>query len=368
MPVRSAQADTLVEDVVFALTGVPSEEVLLQDGHPEPGPPTEPRDLVERAATDVDKRTAAAYGRTLMDCLSEDPGNLRQLEALMILGLAHPEVLKRHRVSLAEEGRRLASLLERSGQLDRARGMLELVAEQVPSDDTIDQELAGLLRRSGKTTQLIERYLARSEECTREGNIEEAIPWLQEILLLDRTRRDVARMIRDLRYQQVERGARSKRRNRAVLIVLLVSSLITAIGARENRIRAQIQALPVVEENKPETLYGRYAGLSRLLDEYVVWSNVITVAREQKLLKKEIEQHEAGLERMVRVNELERDRLHKMAESSRLRGLMNAERGDFKKALEDFQRSLAMCSTDWEHRAQLLEDITALEDWEEEKE
>lgn len=362
MPVRSAQSDSIVEDVVFALTGVPSEEVQLRDGQRE-SRSAPPRDLVARAA-EVDKRTAGAYGRTLMDALSEDPGNLRQLEALMILCLAHPEVLKRHRVSIAEEGRRLASLLERSGQLDRARGMLELVAERVPGNESIDQELAGLLRRSGKTTQLIERYLARSEECTREGNIEEAIPWLQEILLLDRTRRDVARMIRDLRYQQVERGARSKRRNRAVLAILFVSSLATAIGARESRIRSQIRELPIVEEDKPETMYGRYAGLSRILDEYVVWSNVIMLAREKKDLQKEIEQYEAGLEREARVDELERDRLQKMAESSRLRGLMNAERGDYGQALEDFRRSLAMCKPDWEFRAKLLEDISALEDWE----
>lgn len=367
MPVRTAKPDSIVEDVVFALTGVPSEEIQLEEGVPESSAPIEPRILVKQAV-EIDKKTAAAHGRTLLDCLSVDPSNIRQLEALMILGLAHPEVLKRNRVSLVEEGRRLSTLLERSGQLDRARGILELVAERMPEDDSVDQELAGLLRRSGKTTQLVDRYLARSEECTRAGNIEEAIPWLQEILLLDRSRRDVARMIRDLRYQQVERGARSKRRNRAVLIVLLISSLVTAVGAREKRIREQLHALPVVEENKPETMYGRYAGLSRLLDEYVVWSNVIIVAREKQDLEKEIDEHEAGLDRAARVDELEKGRLQKMAESSRLRGLMNAERGDYKKALEDFKRSLTMCRPDWEHRDQVVQNIAALEDWEGEKE
>ena len=101
----------IVEDVVSALTcGFDDSD--------------DPRDLslkLQRAAEEFDRRTADAFGRALLDSLCEDPANLRQLEALLILGLAHPDVLRKHRISLAVEGRRLAVLLERSGELERAR-------------------------------------------------------------------------------------------------------------------------------------------------------------------------------------------------------------------------------------------------------
>ncbi len=86
----------LVEDVVNALTGgdLQRDEESVDDL----------RERMEGAATEFDERTAFAFGRALLDSLCEDPGNLRQLEALLILGLAHPDVLERHRISLAVEG------------------------------------------------------------------------------------------------------------------------------------------------------------------------------------------------------------------------------------------------------------------------
>ena len=38
----------------------------------------------------VNYRGSTGYGQALVDSLCEDPGDVRRLEALLILGLAHP--------------------------------------------------------------------------------------------------------------------------------------------------------------------------------------------------------------------------------------------------------------------------------------
>ncbi len=351
--IPSQDSQLIVEDVVSALTG-DVEAILDADRL---------RSQMERAAEEFDRRTAHAFGRALLDSLCDDPGNLRLLEALVILGLAHPDVLGEHRISLAVEGRRLAVLLERSGDPDRARSVLELLANNMPTERTIDQELAGVLRRSGKTEELVERYLARAEECIKDGKPSEAIPWLQEILLLDRTRRDVARMIRDLRYQEAEKSNRSKRRWRLLFVLLLVSTGVSALIAREVSIRRTYDGLPEASLETPSTLHERRAGLQAMLDDYRVWSGMVGVTQERDTLDTRIADHEREMAAEGRRNARVAVQRQEMAEAARMRGLMHSERGEFDEALVSFQEALERSQPDWEHRAQLQVDIDALEKW-----
>ena len=69
------------------------------------------------------------------------------LEALLVLGLAHPEVFERHRISMPQEGRRFAILLERAGNPQRAEDMLRLLLEMFPTSETLKSELEALERR-----------------------------------------------------------------------------------------------------------------------------------------------------------------------------------------------------------------------------
>jgi tetratricopeptide (TPR) repeat protein len=350
---QSQDPQLIVEDVVTALTGE-VEAILDADRL---------RSQMERAAEEFDRRTANAFGRALLDSLCEDPGNLRLLEALVILGLAHPDVLSEHRISLAVEGRRLAVLLERSGDPDRARSVLELLASNMPSERTIDQELAGVLRRSGKTEELVERYLARAEECIRDGKTSEAIPWLQEILLLDRTRRDVARMIRDLRYQEAEKANRSKRRWRLLLILLLVSTGVSALIAREVSIGRAYDNLPEARLTTPGSLTQRRAGLQAMLDNYRIWSGMVGVTQERDTLDTRIADHEREMAAESRRAAKVADQRQEMAEAARMRGLMHSERGEFDQALISFREALERSQLDWEHRPQLVVDVAAIEEW-----
>ena len=345
-----------VHDVVDALIG------------PEnPGSPADLREQMERAAAEFDSRTADTFGKLVLDSLTEDPANLRYLEALLVVGLAHPEILRRHRISLAVEGRRLAVLMERSGQVDRARGLLELLAGHLPEERTIDHELAGILRRSGNTEELLDRYLERAEHCVAEGKISEAIPWLQEILLLDRSRRDVARMIRDLRYQEAERSQQRSRRSRLLLLLILFSACMTALFSRERDVRSEYAELPAAVEADVQTLRERRAAIEEFIDGKVLWSGLLGARAEVSDLGDQIEELELAEERRSREAELERERLGVLAEDARLRAIMNFEAGSYEKALLDFRRAYSLASADWPHRAQVEREIEALQAWKEEQ-
>jgi tetratricopeptide (TPR) repeat protein len=347
----SADRQLIVEDVVAALTGEGQVPEVSGDL----------REMMQRAAEEFDRRTADAFGRALLDSLCEDPGNLRQLEALLILGLAHPDVLRRNRISLAVEGRRLAVLLERSGDVQRARCVLELLSSNLPDERTIDHELAGILRRTGQTDELIERYVSRAQECINGGRSTEAIPWLQEVLLLDRTRRDVARMIRDLRYQEAEKSAKSTRRRRLIVVILVLSAAVSGVLAREMKIRMAYQELPLALPRDQASVEARIAGLDDLIGSARLWSGVMDAIKERDALEAQIKEIEHERARADHEREIEQQRLAEMAEAARMRGLMHAQRGDHTQALVDLKRALSLSAPDWEHRVRLESDIAALE-------
>lgn len=348
------ESTIIVEDVVSALTGP-----IVEGG-------TEEHDLavqMERAAADFDKRTASAFGRALLDSLCDDPGNLRQLEALIILGLAHPDVLGQNRISLAVEGRRLAVLLERSGEMDRARGVLELLANRMPDERTIDHELAGMMRRSGNTDELVERYIRRAEDAIKDGNVSEAIPWLQEVLLLDRTRRDVARMIRDLRYQESDRIDARRRRSKLLLGIASLTALITMVVGREVSIHREMVALPVAEADDHAGLEARRASIQTLVEHHGIWTGVMAAREEVEAIAVKISQIDAAREDDLQRQAAKHASLTAQAEAKRMEGLVLSERGDFEGALGSFTNALGLAPLDWDYRERVQTDVTALEKW-----
>lgn len=328
--------------------------------------PTAQRDLssqMERAAAEFDRRTATAFGRALLDSLCEDPGNLRQLEALIILGLAHPDVLGQNRISLAVEGRRLAVLLERSGQMDRARGVLELLANRMPEERTIDHELAGMMRRSGNTDQLVDRYMRRAEQAIAQGKTSEAIPWLQEVLLLDRTRRDVARMIRDLRYHEADRTTSRRKRNKLLVVLASITAVVTIAIGREVSISKELKGISVADAQDHAGLQARRASLQSLLDSHRVWTGVVGVREEITQIDEQIARIEKGWEAQADQVAEQHAGLIDRANTARMHGLMLSEKADFEGALNSFNEALEFAPKDWEHRMSVEKDAKALNIW-----
>jgi tetratricopeptide (TPR) repeat protein len=344
----------LVDEVVDAITAVSGAE----DGEVT----LDLREQMERAAAEFDKRTALTFGRALVDSLCEDPSDVRRLEALLILGLAHPQILEQYKVSLGAEGRRLSVLLENRGEEERARSLLELLAQHSPEDRTIQQDLASMMRRAGEVEELIDRCLKRADDEVRAGRPMEAIPWLQEILLHDQTRRDVARMIRDLRYEEMESSRRRSRRRKIALAAIALSTGLSSLFVREQQIRGEYEALPPMISEDAGALEARLAGIDGLLTENQLWIGMFDVARERSDLQQEVDRLEAQqAERDRQVAQLSLQR-QAMAESARLKGIELVNRAQYEEALYQFQRSLELSPPDWDSRERVSANVLAIEE------
>ena len=320
------------------------------------------REQMERAAAEFDKRTALTFGRALVDSLCEDPSDVRRLEALLILGLAHPQILEQYKVSLGAEGRRLSVLLENRGEEERARSLLELLAQHVPEDRSIQQDLSSMMRRCGEVEELIERCLERADQEVRAGRPMEAIPWLQEILLHDQTRRDVARMIRDLRYEEMENTRRRGRRRKFALAAIALSTGLSSLFVREQQIRTEYEALPPMIAQDAGALEARLAGLDGLLSDNHLWIGMFDVVQERSDLRLEVDRlaaRQAEQDRQVAQLAVQRQA---MAESARLEGIALVNRAQYEDALYQFQRSLELSPPDWDRRERVTANVVAIEE------
>jgi tetratricopeptide (TPR) repeat protein len=320
------------------------------------------KEQLQLAAEEYDKRAAEAFGRALVDSLCEDPGDARRLEALLILGLAHPSILAKYHVSLAAEGRRLCVLLENLGDVDRARGLLELLTTRLPDERELQQDLASMMRRHGDTDQLVDRCLERADKAVQSGKPMDAIPWLQEVLLHDQTRRDVARMIRDLRYQEMETLARQRRRNRLVLILVVISTALSAVFVREQHIGADYGALPSFTATDSAAISARIVGLDTLIADNSFWFGMFNVVGERSRLQEmhdRLGAKQAKVKREKIARDLERQ---SHAETKRLAAIDAAMAAKYDEAKELFQGALALGDQDWDRRERIEANIAAIDD------
>lgn len=347
----ATESNQYVEDIVVALIGNSATGERVCDIPQQ----------VENAREEIDQATAESFGVSLVESLCEDSSDLEVLEAMLVLGMAHPQSIRKHRIDLVAEAKRLATLLERASKSHQARHVLEALAEHMPEERSIDHELAGIMRRNGDVEELIERYLARADEAVAKRRPLDAVPWLQEVLLLDRNRRDVARMIRDLRYSEDERKKRSVKRNVVLGVVVMISMLISALVVRERDIYSELSLLPTTDSGELADLRGRFDGINAIVDNRRFWFGMYESMSELKVLEVEI----AKLEDQLARDEREKQRLVKqradLAEAARERGLMLARRGEFEAALRDLRHSLELTTDDWKHRQRVLADVAAIE-------
>jgi len=218
-----------------------------------------------------------------------------------------------------------------------------------------------MMRRSGDVDELIDRCLQRADEAVRAGRPMDAIPWLQEILLHDQTRRDVARMIRDLRYQEIANRARIKRRNRLALLLVVVSTALSALFVREHHISGEYEALPPLSSDDSGALDARLAGIDTLIADNRFWLGMFEVYEERSELQRQKDLLEAKLAEEERLRIQRIGQRQAMAEAARLRGLDFGDQGDYRTALGHLKRSLDLSTSDWDQRERVTADVTAIE-------
>lgn len=342
-----------VDDVVAALTGAVDTRGDARSAL---------KAQMQRATDEFDQRTAEAFARALLESLCEEPIDLRKLEALLILGLAHPSVLDRHRISLAVEGRRLAAMLEHKGEIERARVLLDVVAQHESGALTQAAPEAPSVAPAA-TEEDIQRYLAVAEKAASRGRTNEAIRALQEVVALDRNRRDVARMIRDLRFAEKDRRVRFMRRLKSFAILCLICGLVAGAVWRERLLAERFAALPAHVEGDRASVQRRLDAIDAFVASQRLWIGLPDALRETTVLRTELTRLDEAQARRKHEEAVVRSRAFDLCEAARTRGLALAQEGKFEAALVDLKQSLTLADPAWAHRGEVQSNIDAIENW-----
>lgn len=170
-------------------------------------------------------------------------------------------------------------------------------------------------------------------------------------------------MIRDLRYEELERAAQRKRLVGLALTLVVVSTASTIAVSRERAIRSEWSRLPVATPGDLDSLRQRRDAIEALLEERSYWTGVFEATEELDALVVAIHNEERLLTRAEEQAEQQRRRQLEEAEASRSRGLQHVERGDYDRAIEQFERAIAAADPTWEHLAQVRVDLEALQKW-----
>jgi tetratricopeptide (TPR) repeat protein len=321
------------------------------------------REQIHRSSRSFDQNTAASFVVALLEQLTMHPDSVREHEALVVLGLAHPRVLRDQKVHLGHEGRRLAAKLETLGEVERAQELLEVLAHNDPRDRGVDKDLASIMRRTGNVERLVERYLFRAEQAVGDGRRRDAITWLREVLMLDRSRRDVARMIRDLQYEsrQVKEGW--KRIFRLVGLVLVMAGLGVGLVFREMHVARSYANLELPEPGNADSLRQRLSSLDSLIAGNPLWLGMFKAGRERASVRAELDRLDAAQSEAARLEADRRSERVIHADSARTRGLLLVDQRDFDGAAEQLRNALELAPAGWASSERTQADLDALEEF-----
>jgi tetratricopeptide (TPR) repeat protein len=335
---------------------------------------------MRHAASHVDAITAQAAARALLADLGRDPLDLRRLEALLMLGMAHPALLARHGIEPAREGERLALLWERAGQVGRAAALRATLAE-VAGPASIPaalpaREPAPLVLRAPDgasrpqpvdarraTAIVVEQRLQAASTCVARGLHDEAQAHLRAVLELDPTRKDVARMSRDLAHARL---ASQKRRRRVALGAALLACACFAAWSgwrRERAIAADFASLPPLVAQDAAALESRLASLQGLRAARGAWFGMGALLREEEALRARLDELALVAERRRQAEEERLAERRLEADAWRERARQAAEQGDFGTAQAHYSRALGVADPLWEHRARTERDAVAVSRW-----
>lgn len=278
-----------------------------------------------------------AAAQRLLEVRQLVPTNLAARERLVELLLARPEVRLQGFDPLAE-GKILVDLLVEFGDIGRVRALLERLVLVAPNDPDLKKSLVNVHIKAGDQPRVIELYESIAEDLVRSERPLEAVGYLQKILLLDRSRGDIAERVRQL-YESDER---SRSRGRVLQVLAGVFGVLLVLGMGywfyDQRAMAVYQAIDVREMLERED----HAGARVAYEDFLRNHPLTTVAGQAQAEIQRIEaarlRFEAKLagERASRERELQRLRLEYRAAFGRQREQFLA--GEPEAALETLSR------------------------------
>ena len=139
----------IVRDATLAINGAPETRGDLREHLP-----TRLQEVSGFTPQQVDE-----YVEILCPSVTSEETDPEILEALVLLGLGHPNIIPKLGISPVLAGRRLASRWERGSKVEQALALLEFLVEEHPGQRALERDLAALMRRQGMVQDLVERYL-----------------------------------------------------------------------------------------------------------------------------------------------------------------------------------------------------------------
>lgn len=307
-------------------------------------------------------RKAAGRSLELLEAAVRESGEDPELiETLVVVAIAWPRLAARRDLDVAALGRRAALLFEQADEPDRARALLEALADADPDDRGIDRDLTALLRRTGDVDELARRYTERAQVEIDAGRPLEAVPWLQEVLLADPGRKDIARLIRDLRYDDADRRDRRRTLRRRVTAAGVLLALLLGAGWREYSLRSEFQALLAGGPLDRAGLVQRLDDLQSFDRRHAVWHGSIAVGQEVGRVYAAIESIDRKTTAELAAAEAARALRLERAEEARLEGRRLVERGRLHEAVATFERALSLGGAEWDHAERIQRDLDAVQ-------
>ena len=324
-------------------------------------------------AKGLDPETVADCADVLRSSAGASGGDPDVLEALVVMALAHPAIAEEYELSPQVMGRRLAARLERTGEAARALAVLNVLLEYFPASEALEREMSALMRRQGMVQDLAERYLERAEKLLAKGHTDEAIAWFREVLMLDRSRTDIARRIRELKNARAESSRVSSGRRRWILASLLLSASMAAVVQRETNLHRTFGELPATHERDVDSIERRLSSVERFIADHPLWHGSLNALAERNHLRAVLKREEARLQReaiqasLAAQSQPEQPAQippNEQADLARQEGIsLIYESADYEGGREQLLRALQLADKNWEQRAQTLRDVEAIEEY-----
>ncbi|MEZ5966043.1 MAG: PQQ-binding-like beta-propeller repeat protein [Planctomycetota bacterium] len=244
------------------------------------------------------------------------------------------------------EGKNLVELFLEMGEVERVKTLLEDLLRTNPNDIELKKSLVGVHTKAGDTRRVIELYESIAADLVRQHDPIEAVKFLQKILILDRSRKDVSERIKSL-YEIDERG-RSRRRSLVALGVALV--IVIALGALwyvyEQHARKHYERIDVSDHLSAKNYVAAATVYKGFIDSYPF--TIVGKDAEAELVR--IQGLQAAYEAEIAAKNQERQRelgrrrtLYKL-EFERYRSESTAQNLDGAlEALESVRKSVAEC-------------------------
>lgn len=238
------------------------------------------------------------------------PTDLRARIRLVELTLSRPDLQLRDFTPIAE-GKHLVDLLLEFGDLERVRTLLEKLLLAAPQDPDLKKALVNVHLKAGDQKRVVDLYESIAEDLVRAGKPLEAVGYLQKVLLLDRSRSDIAERVRGL----YECDERTRRRGRTLHGLATAFGMLLAIGAGywiyDHRASEDFARIDVHELMS----HGDFAGAAAEYVEFVANHPLATAVSRANAELGQIEaarlkhEAEAASRRAVRDREFERLRI-----------------------------------------------------------